>query len=240
MGGVAVAVAAQPAGGALIQVADNGVSFYLATFAMTMNARHRVITLVCFESLVSMSANAAQPATQTIVMVRHGEKPEQGLGQLNCQGLNRALALPRVIEAKYGRPDVIFAPDPAKQKNDRGTKYDYVRPLATIEPTAVYFGLPVDASIGFKNVDKLVDTVLSSRYSKSVVVVAWEHAIVEEAAKRIVKQYGGDASVVPKWESADFDSIYVVRITQQNGKPVASFKVEKENLDGRSTTCPAS
>ena len=36
-------------------------------------------------------------AAETIVFVRHGEKPEAGLGQLNCQGLNRALALPSVI-----------------------------------------------------------------------------------------------------------------------------------------------
>jgi hypothetical protein len=26
------------------------------------------------------------PVTETIVMVRHGEKPADGLGQLNCQG----------------------------------------------------------------------------------------------------------------------------------------------------------
>ncbi len=33
---------------------------------------------------------------ETLVFVRHGEKPAQGYGQLNCQGLNRALALPAV------------------------------------------------------------------------------------------------------------------------------------------------
>jgi hypothetical protein len=36
-------------------------------------------------------------AVETIVLVRHGEKPDKGLGQLDCQGLNRALALPPVI-----------------------------------------------------------------------------------------------------------------------------------------------
>ena len=171
-------------------------------------------------------------------MVRHGEKPEKGLGQLDCQGLNRALALPRVIEAKYGRPDAIFAPDPSAQKNDRGANYDYVRPLATIEPTAIYFGLPVDASIGFRNVDKLVDTLLWPHYRNKLVVVAWEHAIVEEAARRIVRQYGGDASSVPKWQSADFDSIYVVHITRRAGKTTASFGIEQQGLNGQQTVCP--
>ena len=80
------------------------------------------------------------------VLVRHGEKPDKGLGQLDCQGLNRALALPPVIAKTFGRPSAIFAPDPSRQKQDDGVSYDYVRPLATIEPTAIFFGLPVNAS----------------------------------------------------------------------------------------------
>jgi hypothetical protein len=188
---------------------------------------------------VTLPAHAEQDATQTIVMVRHGEKPDSGLGQLNCRGLNRALALPRVIEAKYGRPDVIFAPDPSKQKNDRGTKYDYVRPLATIEPTAIYFGLPVNASIGFKNADKLIDALLAPRYQNSLVVVAWEHAVVEQVARSIVTRYGGDAASVPRWESPDYDSIYVVRITQRANGPTVSFTAEHEGLNDRASTCPA-
>lgn len=171
-------------------------------------------------------------------MVRHGEKPENGLGQLTCQGLNRALALPRVIEAKYGRPDAIYAPNPAKQKNDRGIKYDYVRPLATIEPTAVYFGLPVNASIGFKNTDQLIDALVSPRYQNSLVVVAWEHTVVEAVARRIVARYGGDASSVPRWDGADYDSIYVVRIAQHDGSPVVSFSAAHEGLNDLPTTCP--
>ena len=50
---------------------------------------------------------------ETIVLIRHGEKPDEGLGQLNCQGLNRALALPTVIAKTFGRPGAIFAPNPS-------------------------------------------------------------------------------------------------------------------------------
>ena len=44
-----------------------------------------------FLSLES-SESRAQPVdgTQTLVFLRHAEKPDGGLGQLNCQGLNRA------------------------------------------------------------------------------------------------------------------------------------------------------
>ena len=64
----------------------------------------------------------APPSTETILFVRHGEKPAGGLGQLSCQGLNRALALPGVIARKYGRLDAVFAAVPSRLKEDgKGT-----------------------------------------------------------------------------------------------------------------------
>ncbi|MDR3464097.1 MAG: hypothetical protein P4L76_17480 [Beijerinckiaceae bacterium] len=185
------------------------------------------------------SANAdTLPGHETIVFVRHGEKPEQGLGQLDCQGLNRALALPAVIEAKYGRPAAIFAPDPAKQKDDGGKAYDYVRPLATIEPAAIRFGLPVDTSYGFAEINKLKDALEQPAYHDATVVVAWEHKIIDVVAKLIVSAHGGDEATVPKWQSADFDSIYVVKISWTGAGATATFELAHEGLDGRSTLCP--
>ncbi|HKN29694.1 MAG TPA: hypothetical protein VJY34_18125, partial [Roseiarcus sp.] len=46
----------------------------------------------------------AAAAEETIVFVRHGEKPAAGLGQLDCRGLNRSLELPAVINAMFGKP----------------------------------------------------------------------------------------------------------------------------------------
>jgi hypothetical protein len=40
--------------------------------------------------VLKVSARLMVPL-KTIVFVRHGEKPQGGFGQLNCQGLNRAL-----------------------------------------------------------------------------------------------------------------------------------------------------
>lgn len=195
-------------------------------------------SLAAITALASMQVRAADVQIETIVMVRHGEKPAAGLGQLTCEGLNRALALPRVIEAKYGRPDVIFAPDPARQKNDRGVNYDYVRPLATIEPTAIYFGLPVNASIGFADIDGLRAALLAPAYRQSRVVVAWEHSVIEELARRIVRDYGGDPADVRRWPSDDYDSIYVLRIMRRGSDASAVLSVEQENLDHRPKTCP--
>ncbi|MBV8662450.1 MAG: hypothetical protein JO107_05060, partial [Hyphomicrobiales bacterium] len=122
-----------------------------------MTSMRNRIAAALAASVIALAGGPArsQGPVETIVFLRHGEKPALGLGQLDCRGLNRALALPKVIAAAFGKPDAIIAPDPADQKRDAGQSYDYVRPLATIEPTAVAFGLPVEARIGFADVDAL-------------------------------------------------------------------------------------
>ena len=62
-------------------------------------------------------AHATTDAT-TILIIRHGEKPAAGLGQLSCRGLNRSLALPEVLIRRYGAPTALYAPNPAIQKAD--------------------------------------------------------------------------------------------------------------------------
>jgi hypothetical protein len=39
---------------------------------------------------------------------------------------------------------------------DDGTPYDYVRPLTTVEPTAILFGVPVDVSLDLYDKSGLV------------------------------------------------------------------------------------
>jgi hypothetical protein len=175
---------------------------------------------------------------ETIVLVRHGEKPDEGLGQLDCQGLNRALALPPVIAKTFGRPSAVFAPDPSQQVKDHGVSYDYVRPLATIEPTAIFFGLPINASFGLSNTDGLRAAVEQPLYRNALVLVAWEHALIETIARALLAAHGGDAALVPKWQSDDFDSIYVVTITRTGDAAKATFAHRREGLDGQPDTCP--
>jgi hypothetical protein len=186
-----------------------------------------------------LNAAPAEPrATETIVLVRHAEKPPGGLGQLDCQGLNRALALPAVISREFGRPDAILAPDPAAAKADRGVLYDYVRPLATVEPTAIAFGLPVDASIGFSDVRALAQKLDAPDYRGGLVLVAWEHAAIVETARLLMAEKGGDPRSVPDWQADDFDSIFIVWITRGGGHASAAFERRHEGLDGLPETCP--
>jgi hypothetical protein len=95
---------------------------------------------VLFTVMALVTGMATARAEQTIVFLRHGEKPPLGLGQLDCQGPNRALALPAVLQAKFGKASAIYAPDPGSKAKDKGVEYNYIRPLATIEPTAIRLG----------------------------------------------------------------------------------------------------
>jgi hypothetical protein len=194
--------------------------------------------VVAVAAVFSGAVAAERLMTETIVLVRHGEKPAQGLGQLNCQGLNRALALPAVIGKQFGKPDAIFAPEPAQSKEDHGHPYDYVRPLATIEPTAIAFGLPVDASIGVSDLDALRKKLESPAYRSALVVVAWEHVDIAKLTRLLVADNGGDPATVPDWKGDDFDSIYVVRLTQTGAGVAVTFEQRREGLDGQPTACP--
>ncbi|MFL6427735.1 MAG: hypothetical protein ACJ71S_05785 [Acidobacteriaceae bacterium] len=177
-------------------------------------------------------------------MVRHGERAPGGLGQLTCMGLNRALALPKVLIGRFGRADAIFAPDPAEQMRENSfsnKEYSYVRPLATIEPTAIRLGLPVDAQLGYRNIADLQKVVTAPIYATSTIFIAWEHKYAYDFARQMLRTYGLDPSQVPGWPSDDFETMYVFRITRTAGAaaPAMTFEVQKEGLSGSlSDVCP--
>ncbi|MEP6900084.1 MAG: hypothetical protein ABI870_16280 [Rhodanobacter sp.] len=178
-------------------------------------------------------------ADQTIVFLRHGEKPPLGLGQLDCRGLNRALALPTVLQARFGRPDAIYAPDPGSTAKDKGVYYNYIRPLATIEPTAIRLGMPVNTTFGLEQIKQLEQELLKPANRSATIYVAWEHNLAQQTVQHLMTAAGGAAQQVPAWADDDFDSLYVVRLKWQNGKPiVVRFAKQAEGLNHQSTKCP--
>ncbi|MEO6801339.1 MAG: hypothetical protein ABI178_15485 [Rhodanobacter sp.] len=199
------------------------------------------------KSLVALAAaiacTVAVPAAQagqTIVFLRHGEKPALGLGQLDCQGLNRALALPAVLQAKFGNPAAIYAPDPGEKARDKGIEYNYVRPLATIEPTAIHLGLPVNTSFGLTQIQELQQDLLKPTNRAATIYVAWEHNLAVQATQHLITAAGGDASQVPAWRADDHDSLYVIHLNWQHDKPVfVRFEKEAEGLNHQPVECPA-
>ena len=190
--------------------------------------------LICLACAAPLGAAFAD-APQRIVFVRHGEKPAKGLGQLDCRGLNRALALPAFFAKAFGRPDAIFAPNPSAEKKDSGATYAYVRPLATIEPTAIALGLPVNVEIGFADVEGLQKALEAPALAHALVFVAWEHRLVDVVARNLLAAHGGDPSAVPDWKEDDYDGVDVV--TLADGAP-AKFERTSEGLNGQPEACP--
>jgi hypothetical protein len=177
-------------------------------------------------------------AEQTIVFLRHGEKPAAGLGQLTCQGLNRSLALPDVLLGKYGKPDYLYAPNPAVKITDPGGSFFYIRPLATIEPTAVRTAVSINTGYGYTDIASLQSLLIKSSKANTTIFVAWEHAYLVKLVQNIMNQYGGGVTV-PAWTTGDYDSLYVVTVNYTTNGITAQFHRDSEGLNGQPTVCPS-
>jgi len=195
----------------------------------------------------SASPASSLPQVETIVCIRHGEKPKEGLGNLDAEGLNRALALPEVLVSRYGKPAFIFAPDPGADQIAEGPvgsdgkreNVCYIRPLLTIGPTAILCRLPVNTLYGFKHIGPLEGELDKPLYRNALVFVAWEHFQAENFMRNVVRDHGGIPDDVPVWARTDFDSIYVARISRNAAGHVSvGFQVDHEGLNGLSDKFP--
>ena len=196
----------------------------------------RLWMICCMACLMCLPAIHAS-AEETIVFFRHAEKPSQGYGQLTCQGLNRTLALPTVLINRYGKPTHAYAPDPSAKIADPAGSFYYVRPLATLEPSAIRAGISVNTSYGYNELSGLQSVLITSAKAHAVVYVSWEHDYLVRAVQNIMNKYGGGAKV-PAWISGDYDSLYVVHVNYAASGIDAWFEVDHEGLNGQSTICP--
>jgi hypothetical protein len=200
--------------------------------------KNTVLAALAALVLALSPAIAHASTTETIVFMRHGEKPSGGYGQLTCQGLRRSLLLPGVLINNYGAAKWVYAPNPAVKISDPAGSFYYVRPLATIEPAAIRLGLSVNTGVGYADVSGLESLLLRSTKAADTIYVAWEHAYLVKVVQAIMNKYGG-GYVVPAWQTGDYDSLYVVHVTWSSGAITgAHFTHEYEGLNNLSTSCP--
>ena len=176
---------------------------------------------------------------QTIVVIRHAEKPARGLGQLTCTGLQRALRLPDWLAANFDRPDAIYAPDPsvrATEIHGDGQRYDYVRPLITIAPTAISLGMPINTQLPFNDSGRLADELLLPKYRNSTLYVAWEHLQIMNLAEVLLRRLDAEGTV-PDWPNSDYDTVFAFQIDWTE-PPGMHFQVSKQELGPLPDTCP--
>lgn len=185
----------------------------------------------------------AQPddGTQTLVFLRHAEKPGEGLGQLNCQGLNRALDLATLLPERFGNADFVFAANPTREVEEGSSdqSYSYIRPLMTITPSAIRLGLPVNIDYGANDTDELADELLSGKYRNATVYTAWSHGYLPELINTVAgKALGEDRVITEDWQGDDFDTLYVLTLTWRDGKASLLSRNVRQGLDGGAHSCP--
>ncbi|MCI0912528.1 histidine phosphatase family protein [Pseudomonas putida] len=209
--------------------------------------RHLLLGLALAVAAVPLALevveNRVQPVdgTQTLVFLRHAEKPGEGLGQLNCQGLNRALDLARLLPERFGKADFVFAANPTREVEEGvdDQRYSYIRPLMTITPSAIRLGLPVNIDYGANDTDELADELLSGKYRNATVYTAWSHGYLPELINTIAgKALGEDRVITEDWQGDDFDTLYVLTLTWRDGKASLLSRNVRQGLDGGAHSCP--
>ncbi|KGS12553.1 hypothetical protein ALP73_02400 [Pseudomonas coronafaciens pv. garcae] len=179
--------------------------------------------------------------TQTLVFLRHAEKPAMGLGQLNCQGLNRAIELSEVLPREFGKADFIFAANPSRhvEEGEGDLSYSYVRPLMTVGPSAIKLGLPVNIDFGANDTSELASEFMQDKYHNSIIYTAWSHGYLPELINKVAEEASGKAvNLVDDWTGDDFDSLVVVTLKWVDGKATLDYKTHKQGLNNGTEACP--
>lgn len=165
-------------------------------------------------------------SVQTLVFLRHGEKPDNDSGQLTGKGLHRALVLADLLITRYGRADALYAAAPKQSKLGNS-----LRSLQTITPVAIRLSLPVHLEFHAKETKALRDALLDKAHHRHTVFVVWEHDNLIKVVRDILKQTGGDYAGIPAWPRDDFDSLWVLTIIRKNEEINIAFTRETQGLN---------
>lgn len=185
----------------------------------------------------------AQPVdgVQTLVFLRHGEKPAGGLGQLNCQGLNRAMNLATLLPEKFGKANYVFAANPTRnvEEGELDNSYSYIRPLITISPSAIKLGLPVNIEFSANDTSALAEELVEDKYRNATIYTAWSHGYLPELINKVASEAAGEKhTITDDWSGNDYDSLYVLTLTWHNGKASLLSRNYKQGLNNGGENCP--
>lgn len=229
------AAAAYGAVAALSLKPGAAASFHVYRTAITPPAAYPNLHLrgggACLEPAITISSAAAgqrPPASvnrhETVYFIRHAEAHPTPLfenGNLVCQGEWRAIgAAPALLKKIGGRPDFLYASDPAQPVRGRagGPRFSYIRPALTLTPFAAANRLPLELTTAFDWWDgRAAERFFffggaASRFSGKTVLVAWEHATIGAIVRALLRDYGLGAAALPRWNRNDYDTIWKVRL----------------------------
>ena len=195
---------------------------------------------------------------QTMYLIRHAEAhPYPGWedGNYVAAGQWRALALPEALRvALQGRPSPteVWSVDPAQvylgtYRAAGLSNYSYVRPALTAAPYAIANDLPFRLVSDIEIFAAGSDAAMARRlffdgaFSGTTTLLAWEHSHIPAIVTALIQAYDpqGGAPVVPGWLSADYDSIWTVRLDDSGRLTVDNALCEGIDSSKLPATAPA-
>ncbi len=179
-----------------------------------------LVPMGCCSVLAAQSPTKDYLAGNTVLIVRHAEKPVDGR-ELTPAGEARARAYATYFEPFHEegwsfRVDELFAG--ADSANS-------IRPRLTLEPISRATGLKLQMPAGTKEPDKLV-TLLRTQAHGIHPLIAWRHGQIPD----LLRAFGASQSLIPgdKWPDDTYDWVIVLQFGS-DGRLVQQ-KLLKEHL----------
>ena len=214
----------------------------LSNFQEPCNATH-------FNIAVTAGADGAVlpsgiNTNETIYFIRHAEAhPAPGWddGNYIAAGQWRALYLPEALAGKI-HPTQVYSIDPADipgTPSAGAVPSSYVRPALTVEPYAIANHLPLNLAastpVFAQNPPQLATDVSNyfftgGQFSNQTLLVAWEHNHIPPTVNALLASYNS-AQTAPRWPSADYDTIWTIKLDFQGNLTVDNNLCEGINSD---------
>jgi hypothetical protein len=136
-------------------------------------------TLTLLLCLCGSAPALAQPAE--VILIRHGEKLDDGSDDLSQRGWERAAAL---VPYFMGRPEVLSFKTPAAIYAQAPKKEgSSLRPLHTVKGLAHALNLDVVQKYTRDDFPKMVAEILANpAYQGKTVLICWEHKVIPDIA----------------------------------------------------------
>ncbi len=157
-------------------------------------------------------------ASQTIVLLRHGEKKtyDENGGKhiepvnLSVQGYARAALLPAYYAKMWQPPAQIYA---MKQSTKAGKDHSN-RPYETVMPLAAAYHMSINTDYSVKQGTELAIHVLESLKDGQTAVICWEHAHLVNVAAALGATWVTGWGANPQAKTANvYDIAWVITVT---------------------------
>ena len=186
-----------------------------------MRLKFSALMLLFTASLLAMAHAQNQLAGDTVLIIRHAEKPASGNG-LTALGEERAKPYVRYFEP-FQEAGLSLKVDALYSGADSASS---LRPRLTLEPLSKATGMPLHATVDTKNPEELVEALKTQPHGH-IPLIAWRHGQIPA----LLRAFGASPEqLLPGgvWPDAVYDN--VILLTFDASGKLASQRLIHESL----------